>query len=118
MRFLIDAHLPRRLNRWMNDAGFDSIHTLDLSLKNKTPDSEINRLSINEERIVITKDADFVDSYVVQGKPWKLLLISTGNICNSELETLIHANIDVIAKTFESGASFIELSRTSLIVHD
>jgi predicted nuclease of predicted toxin-antitoxin system len=118
MKFLVDAHLPRRLARWMNDSGHDCFHTLNLPLKNKTPDSAINQLSVDEQRIVITKDADFVDSFVVQGKPWKLLLISTGNIRNSELETLIHANIEGVAEAFESGASFVELSRTSLIVHN
>jgi predicted nuclease of predicted toxin-antitoxin system len=118
MKFLVDAHLPRRLARWMNDAGHDSVHTLDLPLKNKTADMAINRLSIDDQRIVITKDADFVDSFVVQGKPWKLLLISTGNIRNSELEMLIHANLKGVAEAFESGASFVELTRTSLIIHN
>lgn len=117
MKFLVDAQLPRRLSHWLNEAGFDAVHTLDLPLKNQTPDSAINQLSVNEQRILVTKDADFVDSFVLQGKPWKLLLISTGNIRNAELEILLHANIKRLKETFESGAAFIELNRTSLIVH-
>ena len=118
MKFLVDAHLPRRFARWMNDAGHDGIHTLDLPLKNKTPDTAMNQLSIDEQRIVITKDADFVDSFLVQGKPWKLLLISTGNIRNPELEALIRANLRGAAEAFESGASFVEITRTALIIHN
>jgi len=29
VKFLIDAQLPRRLARWLNDRGFDAIHTLE-----------------------------------------------------------------------------------------
>ncbi|MGH9832222.1 MAG: DUF5615 family PIN-like protein [Blastocatellia bacterium] len=48
MNFLIDAHLPRRLSKQLQQAGPDSIHTLDPPLKNRTPDKIINELSINE----------------------------------------------------------------------
>ena len=42
--------------------GYDTIHTLELSNRNATKDTEI-QLSIQEEQIVITRDADFYDSY-------------------------------------------------------
>ncbi|MEP7213442.1 MAG: DUF5615 family PIN-like protein [Acidobacteriota bacterium] len=117
MNFLVDAQLPKRLALWLNKHGFDTVHTLDLPLQNRTPDSEINRMSIDEDRVVITKDADFVDSFLVQGVPWKLLLVSTGNIRNSELEVLFQSNVRNIANEFESGSSFIELTTTAVIVH-
>lgn len=41
-----------------------------------------------ENRVVITKDADFVNSFTLSRKPYKLLLISTGNISNAELDAL------------------------------
>jgi predicted nuclease of predicted toxin-antitoxin system len=101
----------------MTDSGFDTLHTLDLSLKNRTPDTAINQLSIEEQRVVITKDADFVNSFLLQERPWKLLLISTGNIRNSDLEVLFRSNIKELAAAFDSGAAFVELTRTSLIFH-
>jgi predicted nuclease of predicted toxin-antitoxin system len=58
MKFIVDAQLPRRLARFLQDSGFDTIHTLDLPQQNATPDSSINAISITEERVVITKDAD------------------------------------------------------------
>lgn len=85
MKFLVDAQLPRRLALAINDAGHDAIHTLDLPDANRTTDTQINALSESEQRIVITKDADFVDSFLLVGQPYKLLLISTGNITNAEL---------------------------------
>ncbi|MCK6622825.1 MAG: DUF5615 family PIN-like protein [Calditrichaceae bacterium] len=58
MKFLIDAQLPRRLKYRLEERGFDAVHTLDLPLKNKTPDSMLEEISISEERILITKDED------------------------------------------------------------
>ena len=45
MKFLVDAQIPRRLVKRFRDAGFEAIHTLDLPMGNRTPDSEINALA-------------------------------------------------------------------------
>jgi predicted nuclease of predicted toxin-antitoxin system len=65
MKFLIDAHLPRHLSFLLKHHGYDAIHTLDLVKGNRTADNQINDISENEQRIVITKDADFVDSFLL-----------------------------------------------------
>jgi len=117
MKFLIDAHLPRRLKYRLQEKGYDVLHTLDLPLKNKTPDSDIEKISISEKRVVITKDEDFVNSFTVFGRPYKLLLVSTGNITNDELEKLFLQNIDTIAQAF-SQYDFIEINRTNIIYHN
>lgn len=116
MNFLVDAHLPRRLTFHLRAAGHDVVHTLDLPNKNRTTDEEINALSVQEQRIVITKDSDFVDSFLVVRKPYKLLLISTGNITNAELEALFVPAIPQIVAAFGSH-DYIELSRTALFMH-
>ena len=116
MKFLIDAQLPRRLVARLREAGHEAIHTLDLPLGNRTPDSDINELSVREGYVVVTKDADFVTSFHLHRKPHKLLLISTGNIRNSELETLLVANLGSIAGYFDH-LSFIEINRASVILH-
>jgi len=36
MKFLIDAHLPKRLAQLLQRLGHDAIHTLDLPGKNRT----------------------------------------------------------------------------------
>jgi predicted nuclease of predicted toxin-antitoxin system len=89
MKFLVDAHLPKRLSQVLNNKGYDSIHTLDLPDRNKTKDSSINSISLNEQRIVISKDADFIESLLISNKPYKLLCIATGNISNKELLKLL-----------------------------
>jgi predicted nuclease of predicted toxin-antitoxin system len=45
MKFLVDAQLPIRIARLLQEAGYDTIHTRELPLQNATPDSIINSLS-------------------------------------------------------------------------
>jgi predicted nuclease of predicted toxin-antitoxin system len=116
MNFLVDAHLPRRLAFRLREAGHDATHTLDLANKNRTTDDEINHISIQEQRIVITKDGDFVDSFLIAQQPYKLLLVSTGNITNIELEAIFIPAIPAIITAF-TAHSYVELSRTALIIH-
>lgn len=116
MKLLIDAQLPRRLVKLFREAGFEAIHTLDLPLGNGTPDSEINALSIREHYVVVTKDADFVNSFHLHRQPYKLLLVSTGNIKNAELETLLLANMVTIAEGFDVF-DFIEINLNKVVFH-
>ena len=68
MKFLVDAQLPKKLASLLNEAGYDSLHTLELPDRNFTKDSQINQISIKEKRIVISKDLDFIESYNVPTK--------------------------------------------------
>ncbi|MGB7249048.1 MAG: DUF5615 family PIN-like protein [Phormidesmis sp.] len=116
MRFLVDAQLPQRLVLFLTRKGHDAVHTLDLPKGNATPDADINELSVKECRVVITKDDDFVQSFLLQQKPYKLLLVSTGNIRNSELDSLFEAHLTQIVSLFESF-SYVELAKSLLVVH-
>jgi predicted nuclease of predicted toxin-antitoxin system len=117
MKFLIDAQLPRRLARQFQGAGHQAIHTLDLPHGNRTSDAQINLLAEQEQYVMVTKDADFVDSFLISRQPPKLLLISTGNITNSELEALLLPPFPAIAREFETH-DFLELTRAALVVHE
>src|SRR5712692_7920827 len=116
MKFMIDAQLPRRLAAQFRQAGLEAIHTLDLPDGNRTLDRVINELSIKEQYIVVTKDSDFVESFLLRREPWKLLLISTGNLGNDELERLFLSGIKKVVEGFDAF-DFIEMERTRLIFH-
>jgi len=116
MKFLVDAQLPRRVSHRLQEHGHDAVHTLDLPAGNRTPDAAINHFSVAQERVVVTKDSYFVDSLIVQGVPHKLLLVSTGNISNSELEDVFFDNLDVLVEGFKSY-TFIEIDRAALHFH-
>lgn len=85
MKFLVDAQLPKSLAVFLLEKGFDAIHTLELPNRNATKDSEIRLLSIQDERIVISKDADFYDSYTAKQEPHKLVYLTIGNLSNKDL---------------------------------
>jgi predicted nuclease of predicted toxin-antitoxin system len=116
MKFLVDAHLPRHLALLLREHGYDAIHTLDLAEGNRTTDNRINEISEMQRRVVITKDADFVNSFLISKRPYKLLLISTGNISNQELEGLFVRNLPAIVLAL-TNFDYMELTRTSLIEH-
>src|SRR3954452_22845390 len=109
-------NFPAKLAHRLRVAGHDALHTFDLPAANRTTDEEINELSARDLRVVITKDTDFVDSFLLFHRPYKLLLISTGNIANADLEELFVAEIPAIAAAFESY-DYLELTRTTLIFH-
>ena len=98
MKFLIDAQLPRRLARRLGSIGHDAVHTRDLPAGNRTTDGEICRFADPNGRVVVTKDADFVSSYLLSGRPGRLLLVSVGNITND-------AKSDASSPTFRRSCS-------------
>ena len=73
-------------------------------------------LSLKEQYVIVTKDSDFVESFLLKREPWKLLLVSTGNIGNDELLRLFQLNLDQLVESFTTF-DFIELNRTSMICH-
>ncbi len=115
MKFLVDAQLPVRLARVLQYVGHDTIHTKDLPRQNATPDSEINLLSIQAGRIVITKDRDFIDSFMIKQQPYKVLILTTGNINNNQLIDLFMKNLPQLAELFQQH-SLIELNRDTIVV--
>lgn len=100
---------------WLVAAGCDAVHTLDLPDGNRTTDQQINDLADRDHRVVVTKDADFVDSHLLTGRPPRLLLVSTGNIRNAELEALVVPLIPDIVREFGANA-FLELDRSGIII--
>ena len=115
MKFLVDAQLPRKMAAWLAAAGCDALHTLDLPDGNRTTDPQVIELADREQRVVVTKDADFVDSHVLNARPAKLLLVSTGNISNQDLEALAVPLIPDIVRAFQTS-SFLELGRSGIVV--
>ena len=115
MKFLVDAQLPRRLAGWLREAGHDARHTLELRLGNRTPDHTLVELAALEQRVVVTKDSDFVQSFLLNGEP-ALFLISTGNIANDDLERLLHRELGAVERAF-TDHRFVELRRDALVLH-
>ncbi len=117
MNFFVDAQLPKSLSDFLKSKGHDSIHTIELADANKT--NRFNYywyLSKNEKRIVISKDSDFLESFLLHGFPEKLILIKTGNISNLSLIIIFENNLNKLCSLLEES-SLIEINKTEIIVH-
>ena len=116
MKFIIDAQLPISLSFLLRHKGYDTIHTLKLPDKNKTRDKQVIKISITENRVVITKDSDFLESFLVKGEPKKIILLKTGNINNEGLGEIFSKHIEKMASLLKEN-SLIEINRNEIIVH-
>ena len=117
MKFIVDAQLPKGISWILNNRGFDAIHTDDLPNKERTTDNQIRDISIEENRIVITKDSDFIDSYYVKGIPKKMVIITAGNIKNKELYIKFSNNLNQIIGRLKN-CNLVEMDNDEIIGHD
>lgn len=113
MKFLIDAHLPPSLKNVFQAAGHDAIHTSDLTERNLTRDSILNEISLEEQRVIVTKDSDFYYSHLLQGRPWKLLFVKTGNMSLTTTKETFINHLQAIVTALET-CSLVELSSSSV----
>ena len=99
----------------LRSEGYDTIHTLDLPERNATADAQISRLSIEQNRVVISKDSDFYDSFLSKKEPYKLIYLTVGNCSNGTLLSIFKNNLGLIESLLEQN-DVIQLSQSKLIV--
>lgn len=115
VKFIVDTHLPPKLSKYLVEAGFDSTHTTDFPEGHLLQDSEIIKIALEEDRIILTKDQDFMDNYLVNGSPPKVIMLKFGNIGNKELLRYFNSNQVNLVRLLNGGAEVILFSRESLI---
>jgi predicted nuclease of predicted toxin-antitoxin system len=115
LNFLIDTQLPPALARFLIAKGYDAIHTTEYPAGHLLQDSEIIRLAIENHRIIITKDNDFLDNFLLRGSPPDVLLLEVGNIRNADLLMFFEHNMQVIEEAFNSGTHLVILNKNNLI---
>jgi predicted nuclease of predicted toxin-antitoxin system len=114
LKFIIDTQLPPKLAKFLNQKGFSAIHTTYFPNGHLLDDKTIVEIAVRENLIIITKDSNFLDNYLVQGVPPKILLLQFGNIGNVNLITLFEENLTQIVTMFSNGAEFITFNRTNI----
>ncbi len=67
--------------------------------------------------MVVTKDSDFVQSFLIDGRPRRLFLVSTGNIANARLEEIIRINLDAVVAALAEHR-FVEIGVDTLVIHE
>ncbi|MBD2705124.1 DUF5615 family PIN-like protein [Spirosoma sp. BT702] len=110
MKFLIDEQLPYLLAEWLQMKGHDAVHVSALQTNTRILDGYICERSMTEERIVITKDVDFLNTYLIKQQPYKLIYLTTGNLRNRPLLDLFRISINQLLQELET-ANVIELNQ-------
>jgi predicted nuclease of predicted toxin-antitoxin system len=101
LRFIVDTQLPPSLAEFFRRRGLDATHVADYPNGALTSDREIIAIGREEMRIIVTKDNDFMDYYLLKGYPPSVVLLQLGNIKNSELFIFLDKHIERIINLFE-----------------
>jgi predicted nuclease of predicted toxin-antitoxin system len=115
MKFLVDEQLPGSLVAWLSQEGHDAVHATSLGTEVKISDVDISQESMKQKRIVISKDVDFFNRFLIKKEPWKLLYLTTGNISNRDLLSLFQSNLHQILQLFQN-ADVVEMNRQNLLI--
>ena len=110
MKFLVDEQLPALLAEWLCSKGHDAIHVSALLMNTRIPDGYICERSLVEKRVVITKDVDFLNTYLIRQQPYKLLYVTTGNLKNRQLLDLFRSHLEPLLRALET-AWVVELNQ-------
>ena len=111
-RFIIDTQLPPSLAAFFRRRGLDATHVSDYPLGALTPDDEVIAIAVKENRIIVSKDFDFFDYFLLKNYPPAILLLQLGNIKNNELFTFMDKHLVTVCGLFTE-----DIKRLILINH-
>lgn len=108
MKFLCDVHIPYKLITLLKEKGCEALHINAIFSDPKTSDATIIQYADNNNFIVITKDADFKESYLLYGKPNKLIKLNTGNSSTQQILGLFERNWQILLLADQRATFYIE----------
>ena len=108
MRFLVDAQLPPALARWIASHGHEATHVFDVAM-HTAGDAAVWAHAAQEGCVLITKDEDFVDRWLLSDAPIGLLWIRKGNCSKEALMTWLEPLWLETIRRLEQGERLIEL---------
>jgi predicted nuclease of predicted toxin-antitoxin system len=77
-------------------------------------DAQIQKLSLDQNRIIITKDTDFFHSYILRKEPYKVIFVTVDNMRLAALKNLFEIKFDeIIAAISKHG--MIEISKKGVV---
>ncbi len=116
MKFIVDEQLSYKLAKWLRDIGHDAIHADDIPhTAGKLSDVAICKFADKNNRVVITKDEDFWQRYLIIQEPKKLIYVTTGNIKNTDLIFLFDRNIHLLLAQITTH-DVVEINQHGIII--
>jgi predicted nuclease of predicted toxin-antitoxin system len=108
MKWLIDNQLPIKLATYLAARGHDCSHILDLGM-DEADDVEVWRLADREQRVLISKDEDFIFLANRPGDTGRLVWVRLGNCRNAALIAAFDRVHDALVQALETGQRVVEL---------
>ncbi len=108
MKFLIDNQLPGALAQHLREHGFDCKHVLDVGLA-KASDAEICRFAIAEERVIVSKDQDFLHHASRPEAKIKFIWVRLGNCRKAVLLEAFERLWPMIESSLQAGDRIVEI---------
>lgn len=109
MRFLLDNNLPLSLARYLEASGHEALHVAERGLDEES-DLALWKRAIAEDRVVISKDEDFLFLANRVGDPGRLLWIRLGNCRKQVLLDAFGQSLPEIIEAFADGQTVVELA--------
>jgi predicted nuclease of predicted toxin-antitoxin system len=108
VRLLVDNQLPSALARWLVSLGCDSVHVTEVGLE-LASDAEIWRYACANERIIISKDEDFLFRAHQESRKAGLIWVRLGNCRTKELLSAFEQLWPRIESALRAGERIIEV---------
>jgi predicted nuclease of predicted toxin-antitoxin system len=108
VKFLVDNQLPAALAQHLHTRGFDCQHVLDVGLA-EASDAEVCRYAESEERIIVTKDEDFLHLARRPEAKLRVLWVRLGNCRTSALIAAFGQSWPMIESCLKAGDRIIEI---------
>ena len=114
MNFICDVHISYKIVNYLTKKGCYAAHINHLFIDSSTPDMEISDYADLHDCIVITKDRDYKESFILSGKPKKLIRLNIGNASTKQAIQLLENNWQLIEQLNQRKSFFIETDETKL----
>jgi predicted nuclease of predicted toxin-antitoxin system len=109
LNFIIDAQLPPGLARWIeSDERHQAQHVFEIGL-NSAADPIIWQRALTDHLVIVSKDEDFVDQFLLSSNPPQLVWIRKGNCSNRSLLQWLETLWPETLSRLEAGEKLIEL---------
>ncbi len=108
MNFLIDSQLPPALACWIAAQGHQATHVVELGLE-AADDGVIWEQARQTQAVVVSKDEDFADRWLLHSEGVALVWLRKGNCSNRALLAWLEPVWPEVLKRLEQGETFVEL---------
>jgi len=118
MKFLLYVHIAFKVRNFLRSKGLEAVHVNEILDKWYTTDSQIGIYADLHGYIVLTKDMDFRNSFLIKRSPGRIVRICLGNISNDDLIRLLNKYWLPLEKIASKGHFYCELYEDDFIIFD